>query len=97
MYTGNDWPDLSVPETKKNGKCQPAQNIPRIMLAAGSPTRAESLGNAYPRQPISSPACTGVENTIATNMTNHGVSLNAGQAPVAMRYMIATASLIAAK
>ena len=72
-YAGNDWPDLSVPETKKNGKCQHAQIIPTIMLATGSPTRLDRRGNAYPRQPSSSPAWTGVENTIAANIANQGV------------------------
>ena len=43
-----------------------------MRLATGRPTRADNRGNRYPRQPISSPACIGVENGTAAIMTNRG-------------------------
>src|SRR5262245_30951908 len=93
-YTGNDCPTLSPMGGKNNGKCQHAQITPRKILATGRPSAADKRGSANPRQPISSPACTGVETAVAMISRYHGVLPNGGQTAASARCDAATAILI---
>lgn len=56
---------------KNSGACQPAQSAARTSVARIGPSRAWSLGSAYPRQPASSP------NTLTTSATASAPTLAA--------------------
>jgi type VI secretion system (T6SS) phospholipase Tle1-like effector len=66
------------------------RKVPAEADAEGS----ASGGSANPRHPVSSPAWTGVEKTIAHGMTYQGDAPTAGHEPVAARYVRATATLV---